>query len=53
MDRRAVLEVLCRMRRMRDKCRRDGDFFSRGMAAGYDLSARMLWHQLKLERGWR
>lgn len=45
MNRRQVLELVCRYRRRRDQVDRSS-MFQRGMGAGYHLSAHMLWREL-------
>jgi hypothetical protein len=49
MRRREIIDVICRLRRQRDRCRNQG-MFERGMSAAYHLSAHILYREA-LESG--
>jgi hypothetical protein len=52
MNRQDAIELIIRMRRQRNICRKNGDsdMFARGMAVGYELSSRMIWGNLQLDK---
>lgn len=49
MRRKAFLQCIRSLRRLRDLSRRDGSVFSRGMANGYQHSAEIFWREWKEE----
>jgi len=45
-NRREILTIIAALRRIRDKCRKDeANRFACGMAAGYHLSAHIVWSE--------
>lgn len=49
MERRDVIELICRLRSSRDKCGTASPF-ERGMRAGFHLAAQRLWDAWKLSQ---